>query len=494
MLALATARVTPSTQPTIAAETFSATRRKPLSWGFQGRGFTPPVRIASLAAACCVGLCAFALTPANAQQTAAAKAPVDRYTLIRCGHLLAVPGKPTQDNATIIVHNGLIDRITDGLTGPDLTAAKQAGATVDEIDLKSSYVLPGLIDCHVHVTFEFTADARLRAVTESDATSALHGVAFARKTLDAGFTTVRDLGSTNSVSISLRDSIERGEVAGPRIVAAGQAITVTGGHADGSNGYRPDLFGVPGAEKGVADGPDECRKAVRYQIKLGADCIKLTATGGVLSASTAGLRQHFFDDELKAIIDTAHAMGRKAAAHAHGLDGINAALRAGVDSIEHGTYLDDTSITLFKEHKAFLVPTLLAGFTVAKNAETPGYYLPMVANKAKIVGPKMLDMFKRAHEGGVKIAFGTDTGVSPHGENAQEFALMVKGGMTPTEAITAATITAADLCGLSAQIGTLESGKSADLIAVTADPTKDVTELERVRFVMKSGTVYKAAR
>lgn len=494
MLALATARVVPSIQHTATAEIFSSARRRTLSWGFLGGGFTPASRTKSLAAACFVGLCAFALTPAKAQPTATPKAPVDRYTLIRCGHVLAVPGKPAQDNATIVVHNGLIDRISDGLTGPDLSNAKQAGATVEEIDLKSSYILPGLIDCHVHITFEFTADARLKAVTDSDATSALHGVAFARRTIEAGFTTVRDLGSTNSVSIALRDSIERGEVPGPRILAAGQAVTVTGGHADGSNGYRPDLFGVPGAEKGVADGPDECRKAVRYQIKLGADCIKLTATGGVLSASTAGLRQHFFDDELKAIIDTAHSMGRKVAAHAHGLDGINAALRAGVDSIEHGTYLDDTSIALFKEHKAFLVPTLLAGFTVAKNAEIPGYYLPMVASKARIVGPKVVEMFRRAHEGGVKIAFGTDTGVSPHGENAQEFALMVKAGMTPTEAITAATITAADLLGLSAQIGTLEPGKSADLIAVAGDPTRDVTELERVRFVMKTGTVFKVPR
>lgn len=448
----------------------------------------------SIVAACIVGLSAFGLSPVLARQPTASKPPADRYTLIRCRHVLAVPGKPVQDNATIVVRNGLIDRIADGHAGPDLAAAKEAGATVDEIDLKTSYVLPGLIDCHVHITFEFTADARLRAVTESDATSALHGVAFARKTIDAGFTTVRDVGSSGDACFALRDAIERGEVAGPRILAAGEPISVTGGHGDGSNGYRPDLFGVPGAEKGIADGPDECRKAVRYQIKLGADCIKLTATGGVLSASTAGLRQHFFDDELKAIIDTAHSMGRKVAAHAHGLDGINAALRAGVDSIEHGSYLDDTSIALFKEHKAFLVPTLLAGFTVAKNAETPGYYLPMVANKAKIVGPKVVQMFELAHKGGVKIAFGTDTGVSPHGENAREFALMVRGGMTPIEAITAATITAADLCGLSAQIGTLEAGKSADIIAVAADPTKEVTELERVRFVMKSGTVYKAAR
>lgn len=447
-----------------------------------------------IVAACFAGLSAFAFAPTSAQKSAASEPRADRYTLIRCGHVLAVPGKPAQENATIVVRNGLIDRIADGLIGPDLSAAKQSGATIEEIDLKSSYVLPGLIDCHVHITFEFTADARLRAVTESDAASALHGVAFARKTIDAGFTTVRDVGSSGEVCFALRDAIERGEIAGPRILAAGEAISVTGGHGDGSNGYRPDLFGVPGAEKGIADGPDECRKAVRYQIKLGADCIKLTATGGVLSASTAGLRQHFFDDELQAIIDTAHSMGRKVAAHAHGLDGINAALRAGVDSIEHGSYLNDTSITLFKEHKAFLVPTLLAGFTVAKNAETPGYYLPMVASKAKVVGPKMLDMFKRAHEGGVKIAFGTDTGVSPHGENALEFALMVKGGMTPTEAIYAATVTASDLCGLAAQIGTLEAGKSADIIAVSGDPTKDVTELERVRFVMKSGTVYKPAR
>jgi len=284
---------------------------------------------------------------------------------------------------------------------------------------------------------------------------------------------------------AVRDAVERGDIVGPRILASGEAISVTGGHADPTNGYRADLIGIQSAA--VADGVDGCRHAVREQIKRGADVIKLTATGGVLSASAAGLAQHFFDDELEAIVQTAHKMGRKVAAHAHGTDGINAALRAGVDSIEHGTFLDDDSIKLFKSHDAFLVPTLLAGATVSANADIPGFYLPMVAGKAKEVGPRMHEMFHKAHVAGVKIAFGTDTGVSPHGENAKEFALMVKGGMTPTEAITAATITASDLLGLSAQIGTIEPGKAGDLVAVQGDPTSDVTELERIQGVVKGG-------
>ncbi len=242
---------------------------------------------------------------------------------------------------------------------------------------------------------------------------------------------------------------------------------------------------------GIADGPDECMKAVRYQIKLGADWIKVTATGGVLSAAKAGLAQQEFDEELVAIVKTAHSLQRKVAAHAHGTDGINAAIKAGVDSIEHGTYLDDDSIALFKGRNCYHVPTLLASATVAANAEKPGFYLPQVAEKARIVGPKALEMFKKSHEAGVKIAFGTDTGVSPHGDNAKEFALMVKGGMTPTEAIHAATIVASELLGLEKEIGTLEPGKTADLIAVSGDPTKDVTELERVKAVIHAGTVVK---
>lgn len=415
----------------------------------------------------------------------------DRYLIVRCGQLLAVPGVDPLANATLVIKNRRVDRVLPGLQGPDLSKEKTQGAEVEELDLRDQFVLPGLIDCHVHLSMEFDSRIMVRAVTEGDAAAAIRSTLFARRTLEAGFTTVRDVGSGGGVAFALRDAINAGEVPGPRILASGEPISVTGGHGDQTSGFRPDLFGVPGPKEGIADGPDECRKAVRFQIKLGADVIKLTSTGGVLSISSAGLAQHFFADELEAITQTAHSMGRRVAAHAHGTDGINAALRAGVDSIEHGTYLDDESVRLFKEKGAYLVPTLLAGQTVAANAEIPGYYMPMVAQKAKLVGPRIMEAFRLAREGGVKIAFGTDSGVSPHGQNAREFGLMVKAGMSPSEAVVSATVTAAELCGINSLVGTLEAGKAADFVSVRRNPLEDVTELERIQWVVRDGQVYK---
>ena len=411
-------------------------------------------------------------------------------------HLLnRLPGQDPVKNSTLIIKNGLVEGIAPGFDGPDLNEARQRGAKVDEVNLRESFLLPGLIDCHVHLTNVWDQSVRARYTTETPEFVALRASVFARQTLDAGFTTVRDLGANEPATIlALRDAINQGLIVGPRILAAGHWIAMTGGHGDFSLGFRPDLIPQPTPETGIADGPEECMKAVRGQIKLGVDCIKLTATGGVLSASSAGLAQHFTQEELNAIVKTAHSLGRKAAAHAHGVDGINAALRAGCDSIEHATYLDDESIKLFKEHNAYYVPTLLAAKTVGDNAKIPGYYLSVIAAKAEIVGPKAMDAFRRAHAAGVKIAYGTDTGVSVHGQNAKEFALMVQGGMTPAQAIHAATIDAADLLGLSAQIGTLERGKAADAIAVKGDPLKDVTELERVQWVMKGGAVVKSGK
>lgn len=425
---------------------------------------------------------------------AADPAVADRYLRVHCGTLLAVPGQPAVTNKTIVVKNGVIDAVVDGVTGPQIAGAAP-NASIEDVDLRDKFVLPGLIDCHVHLTMEFDATLRQRALTESDEFVTLRATTYAKKTLDAGFTTVRDLGASRPLTIlALRDAINQGLVVGPRIIAAGKAISITGGHGDFTNGYRQDLFPNLSADDGIADGPDECMKAVRHQIKLGADVIKVTATGGVLSASAAGLAQHYTSPELEAIVKTAHAMGRKVAAHAHGTDGINAALAAGVDSIEHGTYLDNESITLFKSHNAYHVPTLLAGDTVTRNAEIPGFYLKMVADKARLAGPKMIEMFQRSHAGGVKIAFGTDTGVSPHGENAREFALMVKAGMTPADAIRSATVVASELLNLEKEIGTIEPGKAADFIAVRGDPTQDVTRLERVDVVVKGGAVVKAKR
>lgn len=433
----------------------------------------------------CASLALLILAPFARAQT---PEPTDRWSVIVAGWVLDVPGQEPKRDAMIVVRNGRIERVVPGTDPGSLTGVPADRA--DVIRLPNAFVLPGLIDCHVHITFQSDAQSRMRALTEDDAAVAIRGVVFAERTLRAGFTTVRDVGSRRTTALSLRDAIARGDIPGPTILASGESLSVTGGHGDPTNGYRWDLFGLESS--GVADGADECRRSVREQIKRGADLIKMTATGGVLSASTAGLRQHFFDDELRAVVETAHAMGRKVAAHAHGTDGINAALRAGVDSIEHGTYLDDESIRLFKQTGAYLVPTLLAGDTVARQAEVPGYYLPMVAAKAREVGPRMIDMFRKAHAGGVKIAFGTDSGVSVHGENAKEFALMIKGGMTPAEAVRSATVAAADLLGLASDVGTLEPGKRADIIAVAADPLADVTSLERVGFVMVGGRVHVA--
>lgn len=422
-------------------------------------------------------------------------APRDAYVIVRCGHLLATPGAEPAGPSTVVIKNGRVEQVVPGWDGPNLAGAASGGASggasIEELDLRPYFVLPGLIDCHVHLSFEFDQNTRTKILTDSDAVMAVRSTMYARRTLEAGFTTVRDLGSSGGVAFALRDAIARGEIPGPRVIASGEAVSVTGGHGDQSNGFRPDFFGVPGPREAIADGPDECRKAVRYQIKLGADVIKLTATGGVLSASSAGLAQHFFPDELAAIIDTGHSMQRRVAAHAHGVDGINAALRAGIDSIEHGTYLDEESIRLFQEKGAYLVPTLLAAHTVSTNAEIPGYYLPIVAQKARLIRGRMMDSFRRAHQAGVKIAFGTDSGVSPHGQNALEFGLMVNAGMTPAEAIRSATVTAAELCGINASVGTLEPGKAADLVAVEGDPLRDVTELERIRWVMRDGVVHK---
>ena len=414
----------------------------------------------------------------------------DVWHIIHCGSLLAEPAKAPHTDVSLIIHNDRIEAIRPGFAAADSIAAEE-GATIEIIDMKAAFVLPGLIDCHTHITGQYTADVRLRRVEETDADAAIHGVVYARRTLEAGFTTIRNVGSSGDAAFALRDSINAGLVPGPRILVAGESISPTGGHSDSTLGYREDIFAMPGALQGIADGPDACRQAVRAQVKRSADVIKLTATGGVLSATAAGTEQQFFADEIVAIVETAHLLGRKVAAHAHGTRGINAALRAGVDSIEHGSFLDDESISLFVETGAYLVPTLLAGKTVAAQATVPGFLPPPVAEKAARVGPVMQDAFGRAHRGGVRIAFGTDSGVSQHGRNAEEFALMIAAGMGAMEAIESATVSAADLLDLTDEIGTIEPGKKADIIATGENPLADITALERVIFVMRDGVVYK---
>jgi imidazolonepropionase-like amidohydrolase len=421
---------------------------------------------------------ALGLGLAQARQTPAAA----NSSCVQAGRLLADPaGGKVETARTLIVENGKIARVEDGYVS-------EGCATV--IDLKDSFVLPGLIDSHVHMTSENGPNQRIERFTKTRSDLALDGSWYALKTLKAGFTTVADLGSPNEAIFALRDAIKAGRVPGPRIIAAGSPISVHGGHGDPGNGMPEDLVHVY-RPTSVCSGADDCRRAVREQVRAGADVIKITATGGVLSPTAAGLAQQFSNEELKAIVEAAHSMGRKVTAHAHGADGINAFLRAGGDSIEHGTYVDAESIKLFKARGAWLVPTLMAGDFVVREANRPNtYLLPAQRDKALIAGPLMLDMTRRAYQGGVKIAFGTDTGVSAHGDNAGEFALMVKAGFSPIDAIRSATVWAAEHLGLSALVGTLKPGMQADLIAVKGDPTTDVTALTKVTFVMKGGVVY----
>ena len=429
------------------------------------------------AAALVAATAAQAQTPASTGLAAA-----EQTVFVQVGRLLADPatGQVTRDK-TLVIRGNRVAEIRDGFVSGE-------GRVVD---LRDSFVLPGLIDSHVHITREQNPNARLMAMTDSEADLAMAGARYARRTLGAGFTTVADLGASNEAIFALRTAVARGDVPGPRIIASGSSVSIHGGHGD-INGYREDLMHMLSGES-ICSGPEDCMRAVRTQVRAGADIIKITSTGGVLSNTAAGLGQQFTDAELAAIVEVAHRMGRQVTAHAHGVDGINAFLRAGGDSIEHGTYLDQESIRLFKQKGAYLIPTLLAGDFVARVAASPNnFFTPAQTAKALEAGPKMLDMARRAHAAGVKIAFGTDSGVSAHGDNAKEFALLVQAGMTPLQAIQAATVNAADHLKISAEAGRLQPGMPADLVAVRGDPLTDVTELERVRFVMRAGVVHRA--
>jgi imidazolonepropionase-like amidohydrolase len=409
-------------------------------------------------------------------------------TLIHCGTLIAVPGQPPQERMSILVVDDTIEWIRTGLISPD---SIQAEGDLELIDLSDHFVLPGLIDCHTHLTGEILpAPERMRRrMQEGESHAAIDGIVNAKKTVEAGFTTVRNVGSPGSVALALRDRIKQGIVPGPRMFVSGPAVSVTGGHADPANAMSPILRPDLPAHLTTADGPSEARKAVRARVREGVDLIKITATGGVLSPTAAGVNQQFFDDELESIVEAARMMGRKVAAHAHGTDGINAALRAGVASIEHGTYLDDESIALFIKHDAYLVPTIHAGKFVEDKAKIEGYFPDAIQKKAAEVGPLIQDSFARAHKAGVKIAFGTDVGVGAHGTNAKEFIYMHEAGMSNEDCLISATINAATLIGAQNRIGTIEAGKAADIISVDANPLQDISVLQDVRFVMASGRV-----
>ena len=400
-------------------------------------------------------------------------------TLIHAGTLLVDADERPMKEATLVIHDGKVLGVERGFVEDDEATT---------IDLSDHFVMPGMIDSHVHLRGEWSPSQRLDNVTKEPEDYALDAAHNAMKTLQAGFTAVQDVGGPPAI-FALKRAIDSGRMPGPHIRASGSAISVTGGHGD-ADGYRTDLLHIMASET-VCNGVGECRKAVRTAVKRDADVIKITATGGVLSNTNAGTGLQFFEDELEAIMETAGKMGRKVTAHAHGDDGIEAAVRAGVDSIEHGTYMSPATARLMKQEGVVLVPTVLAGATVVDWAENYDFLPPNSRKKALEVGPRMRDMLAMAYDNGVTIAFGTDTGVSPHGENAQEFRHMKAAGMSARDMLRAATKVAAEHIEMDEVIGTLEAGKHADVIAVDGDPFRDITVLEDVDFVMKGGVVHK---
>lgn len=404
-------------------------------------------------------------------------------TLIHAGELLAVPGERPLRNHTIIINGNRIQDVRSGF----VPSADFDGA-VTVVDLRNKFVLPGLMDMHVHLQGELGPENDSEDLKMSPQQMQMRSLHFAMKTLMAGFTTVRDTGSSPQEMYAMRDAIENNWVDGPRIVAAG-GVGITGGHADIS-GVQPDLMEY-WTSSNICDGPYDCRRAARNAIKYGADLIKITSTGGVLTDRATGTGQQMEMDELREVVLAANRMGRKVASHAHHEDGIVAALEAGVASIEHGSYTGPRAIRLFKETGAYLVPTLLAGKTVAEMAVESDFMSPAIREKALRIGNDMAGNFEKAHKAGVNVAYGTDSGVSPHGNNAEEAVLMVEAGMTAADVIVAATINAADLIDMSDSIGTIEMGKFADIIAVDRSPIENIEELLDVDFVMKSGKIYK---
>lgn len=403
-------------------------------------------------------------------------------TLIHAGKMLDVKTNKMLSEMTIVIEDNIIIDVQKGYAS--------AGTSDKVIDLKSKTVMPGLMDMHVHLENQTSPRTYLDRFVENEADIAFNSIIFAKSTLMAGFTTVRDLGGTG-VNISLRNAINAGKVDGPRIITSGKSIAPTGGHADPTNGVKRELMGDPGPEEGVINGVADARKAVRQQVKNGSDVIKITATGGVLSVARDGNAPQFQQDEINAVIETATDFGIHVAAHAHGDEGMKRAVKGGIHSIEHGTYMSEETMDMMIKAGTWYVPTITAGKSVAEYARIPGYYPAAVKTKAETIGPLIQSTFGKAYKRGVKIAFGTDAGVFPHGENYREFIYMTEMGMPNLEAIQSATLRAAELLGMEDKLGVIEKGKFADIIAVDGDPEKDIKVMKAVVFVMKDGKVYK---
>jgi imidazolonepropionase-like amidohydrolase len=401
---------------------------------------------------------------------------------LHCGHLIDVASGKLLGETTVMVEAGLVRDVVAGTQTPD-------GAQV--IDLSTQTCMPGLIDSHTHLTVEYNRARYVDQYHWNIADYAVRSTVYARRTLLAGFTTVRNLGDAANESVALRNAINAGIIPGPRIYTAGQAIGSTGGHADPTNGYRADLAGDPTPMQGIINGIDDAAKAVRQHYKQGDDTIKIMPSGGVMDEGSSGDNAQLTLDEIRAVVTTAHDYGFIVGAHAHGAEAIRRAVLGGVDSIEHGTYMDAADMKLMVEHGTWYVPTIIAGDYVARQAKVPGFYPPQVAAKASAIGPLILATAGRAYKAHVKIAFGTDAGVFPHGENAHEFELLVQAGVPPMYAIQAATINAAELLKRDKTLGSLAPGKIADVVAVPGNPIEDISLMKHVSFVMKDGVVYK---
>ena len=439
-----------------------------------------PIRRCFRPLASSIAILSCALTPSTRAAEAAASAPAH---VLHCGHLFDSTSGTLKGETSVTVQGERITAVQPG------RAPVPPGAV--SVELGGATCLPGLIDSHVHLTSQFSATSYSDQFRMNPADYAIRGTAYARRTLLAGFTTVRNLGDSANESIALRNAIKAGIVDGPRILTAGKAIGSTGGHADGSDGYRADLMGDPGPADGIINSPEDAWKAIRQHYKDGVDLIKIMPSGGVLDESASADNAQLTEEELRALVTAAKDYGYPVAAHAHGTEAIRRAVLAGVDSIEHGTYMDDADMKLMKQRGTWYVPTIIAGDYVAQKAKIPGFYPPQVAAKAAQVGPLIMATAGRAYRAGVPIAFGTDAGVYPHGDNAHEFELMVQAGMPAAFALQTATRNASKLLRMDKDIGSIEVGKFADIVAVPGDPTADIALMKQVDFVMKSGQVYK---